>query len=845
MAALAAALAFVAVDSAGRLRAIMEISETAGGGPRSIAVDSASPSGLEGNQHVKVVPLLGTDGYHWVMQTQQMLAEGRLRVRHVSYDGPPDGRAVHWSASLYWIAALAARIESAFTGRSVELAVGDVFTWANTAVFALLLIGLVVLVARRFGPASAALVAIGTVATYPTYELFVIGNFDHHGLAAFAALGTVLFLVAGGSGWVGSTPAKRTPASSRPLGEWLGDSRQTRKWFIASGISGGVGLWISAATEVPTLIGIGIAACVCVFLASAEHNASWRPDPAVWRAWGIAGAITSVTLYAVEYFPSEMALHLEVNHPLYALAWLGAGDLLCRMYRVRATGGQWNNDSAGLALDVLMIATVPATALLIPESCIQRPDTFNVSLHQNNITEFSTLADQVAEWTVMQAMAGLGLLLPVVLIPAALVALNKRLPAPIRAMVAIAALPTVLFLALALQQGRWLGIATSLSLCVLVALLVAAELTMKWTPPRRLSAGALLVLAFLPFPALTIQRWTARDGAYPSTAGDFIQVVTRDVAQKLRSRAGNEHVVVASGPTTTTWMSYFGGLKGIGSLYWENREGLMESARLFGAPMTEQTATQNDSAFAHIRRLGVTHVVLYSWNAFATEFARLAIGLGDKSAPQPQLGQRTDQSFGSQLIRGAIPGWLRPLPYRVPAIAGYENPWVLVLEVAPDRPPEEVATHSAQYCLAMDDVATAIQQLGIALDANAAYVPALILLGRVQAGHPEHGDVRSTVSRIRSALGSDGAMPLEDRISLASLYVTLADTAAGRVAMIRAVDDATETEVRRLPWDYTAANFFMLARQFGLAERRPEIMNLVFRTLDPSVQVHIRSPAVR
>jgi len=38
--------------------------------------------------------------------------------------------------------------------------------------------------------------------------------------------------------------------------------------------------------------------------------------------------MTCLAAYLIEYLPSHMDLRLQVNHPLYGLAWIGVGELL-------------------------------------------------------------------------------------------------------------------------------------------------------------------------------------------------------------------------------------------------------------------------------------------------------------------------------------------------------------------------------------------------------------------------------------------------------------------------------------------------------------------------------------
>ena len=88
-------------------------------------------------------------------------------------------------------------------------------------------------------------------------------------------------------------------------------------------------VWISAATQVPILIGIGAGVLVAGRIGRGATPAGSCIEPGLLRTWSRVGAAVSVLAYLIEYFPSHLGWRLEVNHPLYALAWLGGGELLC------------------------------------------------------------------------------------------------------------------------------------------------------------------------------------------------------------------------------------------------------------------------------------------------------------------------------------------------------------------------------------------------------------------------------------------------------------------------------------------------------------------------------------
>jgi Tfp pilus assembly protein PilF len=145
--------------------------------------------------------------------------------------------------------------------------------------------------------------------------------------------------------------------------------------------------------------------------------------------------------------------------------------------------------------------------------------------------------------------------------------------------------------------------------------------------------------------------------------------------------------------------------------------------------------------------------------------------------------------------------------------------------------------------MAMNDEETALRQLQMALGASPDYRPALIALARIQLANPKRGDARATLQRIEKP--SNDTLALEDRIGLASLYLALGDTARSRAATREALAVADERAVRRLPWDYTTANFIVLLRRFGLSNERPRIVQLATDLLDPVIRSQLESQSGR
>ena len=392
LAAIVAALTIFLLQNAEQIYFENGLSSAVPSGAGVPAQDPRSATGYQWGQRSQSVSL---DGSHWVMQTQRMLADGDWRVRSVDYDNFPHGREVHWSSSLHWWLGGLSWLWSSVSGCSAGVAVEQVALYANPLAFLLFFALLVPLVWRRFGPVASGALALGLVTVTPFRELYGFVDPDHHGLVAACCLCSVLFLVIGGAGWVKAVAVASPGAMPLPVFD------SSKRWFIAAGFAGGAGLWISSATQVPVLIGTGLAALVANgWLArKVPRTAPWRIAPELWRVWGVAGAVASLGFYLLEYFPSHLGLRLEVNHPLYALAWLGGGDLLCRL--VRSLAG---NDFAKPGRDRLValagvtgFLSLPAVILLTKERTFWVADPFVWALHTDYIKEFSSLFRRLGE----------------------------------------------------------------------------------------------------------------------------------------------------------------------------------------------------------------------------------------------------------------------------------------------------------------------------------------------------------------------------------------------------------------------------------------------------------------
>ena len=832
LAALLLAVGLVVLDSAERLYMVRAITAVGAASAPPLPSDRTSPSGFAYGQRTLILPDIGLDGYQWIMQTQRMLAGDGGRIRWVNYDNPPHGRPVHWSSSFRWWLAAVAWIDSQVTAHPWAVSVERVAPWANPLLLVLALGALVPLVARRFGAVAAALLALGLVSVYPVFESFAAGGPDHHGLAIGFGLLTLLGLVAGGAGWIRShvTEAARLSPAADTLSGWLPDRAQARRWFIASAVAGGAGLWVSAPTVIPLLGGIGLGALWSTgWLARGRPAAEpWTPDPTLWRVWGMAGGASSLGFYLLEYAPANFGWRLEVNHPLYALAWMGAGDLLCRICQGWQTrrGATSMRSLVWLIPSIVAVAAAPTVILMAPGRTFFVAGDFLWALHRDYIAEFRSLPQQLAGLPAASVALGLSAV-PLLGFPLAGWLGSPQWARPWRALFGLVFVPGVVLLVLAFAQVRWLGIGCAVWL---VALMVAGFATtangagFQWTVSRRIAAGAMLALIGLPYPWYLIRTGLATMAhEVGASEKDMQRIATRDVARWLRTRLGGERGVVLAAPTETTSFIYHGGFDGLGTLYWENGAGLKAAAEILGAASPEQ-------ALQLVRQRGITHIVLFSWAPFDESYARLARGLRSGQPVPPD-------AFIEQLRQaGACPAWLRPVYYPLPDHPFLRTQWVRVYAVVPQQSREEALVRNAQYLVADGKTDEAESVLRAALEINNGYLPALVTLAQVQLIREQPASFAIVFQRVARNLAGAAMLELGDRITLATEFDAIGDTGRARGLVEACLAAADEKALRRLAPD-TLFRLLLLTRQLNAAVTRPDLFRFAVTLLpNPSLQ---------
>ena len=711
----------------------------------SVDAASADPdatTGYAGERRHQLVAGGNRESMEWIRTTQELRAGGPWRVRHTSWQNAPAGHAVD-APLLYrlWLAGVAG-LSSGEGGRAVEVAARRADPWLH----ALLVMALGGLLWRAAGSTAAVVGIAGAVMAFPLAADFAAGA-PHQG--AMETVGVSVALAALLAGVSGATAA--------------------RGWMIVAGATGGVVAWLAPELQAVLLAGVAVAGGLVGW--------RWRADgPTNWRWWSGAGAVVTLAGWAIESTPDFLPVDARSNLPLLALSWLAVGEGL-----QRCTGepGRWRGARA--TLSGLFIAAVALSwpgwvwfqeghGALGP-TLADRWLTAAGSWQGAGLWDLGDAVPSILGWTVV----GWALVVLVVARNVETVATRRALALGVGAGWAV--------MGMAMARPSWWPQASGL----LVVVVAYASVGWGRLPSRalRLGLGSLVVGTLLMGAAKSWPKGL-HDVANNLDEAEVLGSIERDLAYWLNVHTSPEQRTVLSSPQLAPALAFYGGSRGLGTLAAGNQAGDMASIRILSATSPAETE-------ALLNARDVSHLVMTSWDPLLENYVRIGRRL-PTDAPLPE------DTFLHALQRWALPAWLQPVPYPLPAIGGMENERILVFRCS-DEPSDAIGlARLAEYFLEAGDVdrAAALRER---LRAQRTEPGALAALGQIELAVGDRAGLSQTLGDLQEAVvnGLFDYQPWDRRVSLVVLLTQVKLMVPAKAQLQACLADVDEAELRSLP----------------------------------------------
>lgn len=780
-------------------------------------IDPASPTGYAGGKRWLIVPEHNNRSYQWIAETQQMFSRHEARVRHIDYENAPFGRDVHSASPYRWWLGLVAWADHAGSGRPLGLSVERAALWAGPLLHGLLLFVTAAYMCRRFGYVTGTWWVLGLTLFFPFAAGFLPGVPDDHSLARACIIGSVLPLLA--------AVLRGAPASTL-TGQSLPDESSARalslqRAFAWAGFFGGFGLWVSPGVQTPVLGGLALGGALASWINRHRPSEAGMRFPRLpWRIWALAGSATCLFAYLAEYFPHHLDFQPHVNHPVYGLAWIGLGELLLLFQRgVDEEKSSWGvRRLAHAAAAVAAIAALPVSFRFTGT-----PSPLAEDLLSSRLTSLpnGVVAKNLAFWIHRDGLSAavVATCLPLLLlIPALGHLLRSHTRRPYRVASALALGPVLIALPLACRQLAWWQTCDALLLMLMIPFFMDQEMRRSRFGRAWLTtcvAGALICLLgwFPQFPR------RANDDTPELTRLEAESLMERGLAHWIADHAPAPGAVVLLPPDRTTSWCFHGGLRGLGTANWENREGLAATIRIV-------TANTAEEAKARLDERGVTFLALPSWDTDLDEFARWSL-------------RNPEDAFVMALHHWTLPPWLRPVPYRMPNAAGLEDRSISLFRVTDETNRAAAASRLAEYFVEMQrtEMTPASRQ---ALQRYPADLSALVALAQVEEAAGDRPRFDQALGVIVAGLnaGLDRSLAWDRRVSLAIVLALGQRNDLAREQIRRCIDKLDEDRLLSL----TTGSLYrlqVLAKAFALPIADPALRERAIALLPAELRARL------
>jgi hypothetical protein len=256
-------------------------------------------------------------------------------------------------------------------------------------------------------------------------------------------------------------------------------------------------------------------------------------------------------------------------------------------------------------------------------------------------------------------------------------------------------------------------------------------------------------------------------------------LVERDLARWLSRQVGSGRPIVLAPNNVTMTLCFYGNMRGLGTLSWENQDGVGAAVRIASASTPEEAKELIDGR-------GLTHIVIPSWDPYLDVYARMGMG-------------QMEGTFMNRLHNWKLPPWLRPVAYQLPTISGFEGQSLIILEVVEDQEDAAALSRVAEYFMEMGQLDLAAS-VGQALRRFPADIGALVARAQVELARHDATAFGALVDQLRSRLtgAADRRLPWDRRVGLGVVFAQAKQSEAARKQVEKCFADADEPRLRSL-----------------------------------------------
>ena len=537
-----------------------------------VTLDALSPLPLDSLiAPDREIPCPDPDGTRWIVYAQQAAATGHHRLQRWSMeDNWPTGRYVGWSTPpMLWLEGLG-WVRHEISGEDMSRSIDEVSVHYNTILWILAAATMGWMCIGAYGWRGAFIIPC-------LYALLAISKYgvfspDHHLWILLSALGTLVCL------------------SAPFLHEGRG---RVKLWFVGAALFSAFGLWISAPSEALVMIGIFVG---LLFLPA---GAARLVDSANWRLYGYLTAFLSLVFCWVEFHP-EIPINVELNNPVYVAGALVAGLWMWQLHEFAASDRRWASLNARvLVYSALGLLIVVTPMIVYLSTCFSLADPY-FARWEAQISEEAPI--DILGYVQQNAFFFAAVIAAIF----ALVIRSGKMSAGSRAALALLAGLAVTWGYFGISSNRFSEVVLA-CLCVLVAMAV---------PTTKREYAGWVAVVFIALTGLAIvhrsgmtSQWVNLYGQPDDMAGIINVRIQSNKLLHLAEKGKAGGILAPSNEANS--INFFTRMPVYGTAYWENRDGLLYTWRIFYYETPDGKTSDNWAEVRHLLKQGeVRYIVI-------------------------------------------------------------------------------------------------------------------------------------------------------------------------------------------------------------------------------------------